>query len=90
MGGGFATVTKNDNSKKTNATASNVGDQGGKHKPNGNKQKGGHKKPKREFSDKYLKMGLFHLKKGTTNAKALPDKSTLNDGVSVCLVFFPW
>jgi hypothetical protein len=32
-------------------------------------------------------MGLFHLKKGTPAAKALPEKSILKDGVSVCLDF---
>jgi hypothetical protein len=29
----------------------------------------------RSFSDKSLKMGLFHVKKGTSTVKALPDKS---------------
>jgi hypothetical protein len=32
-------------------------------------------------------MGLFHIKKGTPASKALPDKSTLKDGVSICLDF---
>ncbi len=33
-------------------------------------------------------MGLFHVKKGTLAAKALPDKSsTLKDGASICLDF---
>jgi hypothetical protein len=32
-------------------------------------------------------MGLFHLKKGTPAAKALPSKITLKDGISVCLDF---
>jgi hypothetical protein len=32
-------------------------------------------------------MGLFHLKKGTPAAKALPKKSILKDGVSMCLDF---
>jgi hypothetical protein len=29
-------------------------------------------------------MGLFHIKKGTPASNALPDKSTLKDGVSIC------
>jgi len=32
-------------------------------------------------------MGLFHVKKGIPLAKAMPDKSTLKDEVSICLDF---
>ena len=32
-------------------------------------------------------MGLFHVKKGIPLAKAMPDKSTLKDGASICLDF---
>jgi hypothetical protein len=59
----------------------------GKCKPNGKEQEGGKKKPRKEFSDKSLKMGLFHVKKGTPAAKALPNRSTLKDGASICLDF---
>jgi hypothetical protein len=45
------------------------------------------KKTKRETSDKSLKMGLFHVKKGTPVAKALPDKSTLKGGEGICMDF---
>jgi hypothetical protein len=57
-----------------------------KRKPNG-EEHDGKKKPRKQFSDKSLKMGLFHLKKGTPAAKALPDKSTLKGGASICLDF---
>jgi hypothetical protein len=32
-------------------------------------------------------MGLFHMKKGTPSSKALPDKSTLKNKVSICMDF---
>ncbi len=35
----------------------------GKRKPNGEEQEGSKKKPRKEFSDKSLMMGLFHIKK---------------------------
>jgi hypothetical protein len=47
----------------------------------------GRKKSRKEFSGKSLKIGLFHVKKGTPASKALPNKSTLKDGVSVCMDF---
>ena len=50
----------------------------GKLKPNGEEQDG-KKKPRKEFSDKSLKMGLFHVKKGALAGKSLPDKSNLKD-----------
>ena len=59
----------------------------GKHKPNREEQEGDKKKPHKEFTNKSLKMGLFHVKKGTPAAKALPDRSTLKDGASICLDF---
>ena len=42
-------------------------------------------KKERKTSDRSLKMGFFHLKKGTPASKALPDKGTLKDGI--CLDF---
>ncbi len=85
---GFILAAKSDKSKKPDAiqpTALSVSG-GGKRKLHGNKQEG-KKKPKKEFSDKSLKMGLFHLKKRTPAAKALPNKSTLKDGISVVWIF---
>ena len=32
-------------------------------------------------------MGLFHVKKGTPAANALPNRNTLKDGASICLDF---
>ena len=62
---------------------------GGKRKSDGTDNQ---TKKKRDISDKslnldkFLGMGIFHLKKGTTLAsKALPEKSKLKDGV--CLEF---
>jgi hypothetical protein len=86
---GFICMAKSDKLKKpdtTQPTALSVSG-GSKRKLLSNKQEG-KKKTKKEFSDKSLKMGLFHLKKGTPAAKALPNKSTLKDGVSVSLDFF--
>jgi hypothetical protein len=87
-GCGFILVAKNDESKKMNATQPTALSVSGNGKCKSNsKEEEGKEKPRKEFSDKSLKMGLFHLKKGTPAAKALPHKSTLKDGVSVCLEF---
>jgi hypothetical protein len=45
------------------------------------------KKKKRETSNKSLKMGLFHVKKGTPAAKALSDKSKLKGNKGICMDF---
>jgi hypothetical protein len=37
------------------------------------------KKSRKEFSDKSLKMGLFHVKQGFPAVKALPKKGKLKD-----------
>jgi hypothetical protein len=42
---------------------------------------------RKEFSDKSLKMGIFHVKAGTPAAKALPDKTLPKDGAGVWLDF---
>ena len=87
-GGGFAHAPAVDNQPPANtSTQPAEANPNGKRKPNGKEQEGGKKKPRKEFSDKSLKMGLFHVKKGTPAAKALPDKSTLKDGASICLDF---
>ena len=71
--------TKEWRSKKTTTIQQADGNGGGKCKPNGKEQQG-QKKPRKEFSDKSLKMGLFHVKKGAPASKALPNKSMLKDG----------
>jgi hypothetical protein len=88
MGRGFTNVPKSNDTKKPNATQPTTSNEGGgsKQKLYDNKRQG-QKKTRKEFSDKSLKMGLFYIKKGTPTAKALPDKSTLNDGVGVCMGF---
>jgi hypothetical protein len=48
-----------------------LGETGNKQKSNGH-ESGGKKKSRKEFSDKSLKMGLFHVKQGTPAVKALP------------------
>ncbi len=86
-GGGFTLAPKTDLAKKGTVTQPNGEAAAGyKHKPTGNKQEG-KKKQKIEFSDKSLKMGLFHIKKGTPAAKALPDKSLLKDNIGACMDF---
>ena len=85
-GGGFVPAPPATETAKptTNQPANENG--GGKRKTNGDgdQQAEGQKK-KRNTSDKSLKMGLFHLKKGTPASKALPEKSTLKEGI--CLDF---
>jgi hypothetical protein len=84
--GGFTLAPKVNDAKKPSTTQPADGTGGGKRKPNGKEQQG-QKKPKKEFLDKSLKMGLFHVKKGTPASKALPDKSTLKDGAGICMDF---
>ena len=62
----------------------NLSQANNKRKFNGN-EPGGKKKTRKEFSDKSLKMGLFHVKPGTPAAKALPPKEKLKD--EICLDF---
>jgi hypothetical protein len=64
--------------------------EGGKRKTNGDEPAvvvPGNKKQRKEFSDKSLKMGIFHVKVGTPAAKALPDKTLLTDSAGICLDF---
>jgi hypothetical protein len=88
-GGGFIHATKSNDLKKPNATQPTVLNEGGggKRKLSSDKQEGGKEQPKKEFSNKGCKMGLFHLKKGTPAAKALPKKCILKDSVSMYLDF---
>ena len=61
-----------------------AGTEGGKRKSDGADNQ---MRKKRETSDKSLTMGIFHVKKGTPVLKALPDKTKLKDGASICLDF---
>ncbi len=70
---------------KTGVNQPTVPDKGGKRKSDATNP--GSKKKKRETYDKSLKMGLFHVKKGTPVAKALPDKSKLKDSEGICMDF---
>ncbi len=70
------------NQKKQPSTQLAASGDAGKHKANVNKH--GQKKQRKEFSGKSLNMGLFHVKKGTPTAKALPSKSKLKDGQGIC------
>ncbi len=86
QGGGFTPEPKTNEAKESGTTQPADGNGGGKRKANGKEQQG-QKKPKKEFSDRSLKMGLFHVKKETPASKALPDKSTLKNGASICMDF---
>jgi hypothetical protein len=82
-GGGFVPAPPAVDATTTKPADSNGG---GKRKGNGEgeQQPAGQKK-QRNTSDKSLKMGILHLKKGTPASKALPEKSTLKEGI--CLDF---
>ena len=86
-GGGFIPVPPAAEATKPVANQPAEANGGGKQKGNGLAEQqaaAGQKKP-RNTSDKSLKMGLFHMKKGTPASKALPEKGTLKEGV--CLDF---
>ena len=74
------TATEQESTGKTTAST-----EGGKRKSDGGADT--QTKKKRDTSDKSLAMGIFHLKKGTPASKALPEKSKLKDGASICLDF---
>jgi hypothetical protein len=79
LGGGFVHAPTVDEPKiPATTTQPAEANPNGKGKPNG-KEHDGKKKPRKQFSDKSLKMGLFHVKKGTLATKTLPVKSTLKD-----------
>ncbi len=80
--GGIITLVATNTDAK-NQEGATVSGEGNKRKSDCNEAE--KKKLRKEFSDKSLKMGLFHIKKGTPVAKALPDKGKLND--KVCLDF---
>jgi hypothetical protein len=88
--GGFAIAPPTILAPKSNPTAQPATlKEGGKRKTNGKEPAvvAGNKKPRKEFSDKSLKMGIFHVKTGTPAAKALPDKTLLKDSAGICLDF---
>jgi hypothetical protein len=80
-GGIITLVATNTNAK--NQEGATVSGEGNKCKSDGDEP--GKRKSRKEFSDKSLKMGLFHIRKGAPVAKALPDKGKLKD--KVCLDF---
>ena len=85
-GGGFVPAPTANEAAKPATNQPTDANGGGKRKGNGKaEQQAEGQKKKRNTSDKSLKMGLFHLKKGTPATKALPEKSTLKDGI--CLDF---
>ena len=85
-GGGFVPAPPAAEAAKPTANQPADANGGGKRKGNGEgEQQAEGQKKKRNTSDKSLKMGLFHLKKGTPASKAVPEKSTLKDGI--CLDF---
>jgi hypothetical protein len=76
--GGFAIAPPTIIAPKSNPTAQPAtSKEVGKCKTNGKEPEvvAGNKKPRKEFSNKSLKMGIFHVKAGTLVAKALPDKT---------------
>jgi hypothetical protein len=88
--GGFAIALPTIVAPKLNPTVQPATlKEGGKYKMNGKEPAvvAGNKKPRKEFSDKSLKMGIFHVKAGTLAGKALPDKTLLKDSAGICLDF---
>ena len=83
-GGGFVPKPLAVEAKKTatNQPAANVG---GKCKRNNKAEQQAGQKKQRNTSNKSLKMGIFHMRKGSPASKALPKKSKLKDGI--CLDF---
>ena len=86
-GGGFTPAPPAAEAAKPVANQPAEANGGGKRKGNGEaeQQAATGQKKQRNTSDKSLKMGLFRMKKGTPVSKALPEKSTLKEGV--CLDF---
>jgi len=80
-GGIITLAATNTNTKNQEGAA--VSGEGNKRKSDSNEP--GKKKSRKEFSEKSLKMGLFHIKKGILAAKALSDKGKLKE--EVCLDF---
>ncbi len=88
--GGFAIAPPTIVAPKSNPTAQPATlKEGGKRKTNGEEPAvvAGNKKPRKEFSNKSLKMGIFNVKAATLAAKALPDKTLLKDSTGICLDF---
>jgi hypothetical protein len=69
--------------KRSANQISTAANEGGRHKLHGSNDPGA-KKPRKEFSDSSLKMGLFHTRKGTPPNKAFPDSTKLKDGTGIC------
>jgi hypothetical protein len=88
--GGFAIAPPTIVAPKLNPTAQPAtSKEGGKRKTNSKEPVvvAGDEKPGKEFFNKSLKIGIFHVKVGTPAAKALPDKTLLKDSAGICLDF---
>jgi hypothetical protein len=83
-GGANTLATAKSDASKNQEVVAASGEADNKQKSDGHKS-GGKKKSRKEFSDKSLKMGLFHVKQGTPAVKALPKKGKLKD--EICLDF---
>jgi hypothetical protein len=81
-GGAITLAMAKSNATKNQEVVAALGEAGNKQKSNRHKS-GGKKKLRKEFFDKSLKMGLFHVKQGTPTVKALPKKGKLKD--EICL-----
>ena len=69
--------------KRSANQISTTANEGGRRKLPGGDDPGS-KKPRKEFSDRSLKMGLFHIRKGTLPNRAFPDRTKLKDGAGIC------
>jgi hypothetical protein len=83
-GGKIVALAPSTTEQKTNAKPAAT-TKGGKRKLDGTNP--APNKKKRGTSNKSLTMGIFHVKKGTPVSKALPNKSKLKDGASICFDF---
>ena len=69
--------------KRSANQISTTANEGGRRKLPGGDDPGS-KKPRKEFLDRSLKMGLFHIRKGTLPNRAFPDRTKLKDGAGIC------
>jgi hypothetical protein len=87
ISGSFGLATNTSEGPKFEVNQPAASSEGSKRKSSGDEASGTQKKPRKEFLDKSLKMGIFHIKKDTPAVKAIPDKALLKDGTGICLDF---
>jgi hypothetical protein len=81
---GFARKSRtNETTKRNSSQISTTANEGARRKTYFGNESGA-KKPKRVFPIRSLKMGLFHIRKGTQSTKAFPAKTKLKDGAGIC------